>query len=102
MVERTGASSDQPLASPASPGWALWLEWVVASSVGWALGRVVVGGVLGVGDVLGVGVLQWLVLRRHVARAGWWVVASTVGWAVGWAVVFVVDGAVYGAINHWC
>ena len=29
-----------------------------------------------------VGVLQWLVLRRQVARAGWWVVANVVGLGV--------------------
>jgi hypothetical protein len=29
------------------------------------------------------GILQWLVLRSQVSRAGWWVLASTVGWALG-------------------
>jgi len=32
------------------------------------------------------GVLQWLILRRQVARAGWWVLA----WTLGWVVLFVV------------
>jgi len=32
------------------------------------------------------GVLQWLILRRQVERAGWWVLA----WTVGWVVLFVV------------
>ena len=35
-----------------------------------------------------VGIAQWLVLRRQVARAGWWVLASIVGFALG----FVVGG----------
>jgi hypothetical protein len=30
-----------------------------------------------------VGILQWLVLRRHVRRAGWWVFASIAAWAIG-------------------
>ncbi len=38
-----------------------------------------------------VGAFQWLILRRHVARAGWWVPASglslTLGWLVGAVVV---------------
>jgi hypothetical protein len=29
------------------------------------------------------GILQWLVLRGKVSRAGWWVLASIVGWALG-------------------
>ena len=59
------------------------------------------------------GVLQWLVLRRQVARAGWWVLASTVGWivgglvsgitdtAAGWAVLGAVYGAITGAVLVW-
>ena len=73
--------------------------------VGW------VAGVAAGGTVLGV--LQWLVLRRQVARAGWWVLASTVGWvvgglvsgitdaAVGWAVLGAVYGAITGAVLVW-
>ena len=43
-----------------------------------------------------VGVLQWLVLRRQMARAGWWVVASVVGWLVGWLVAWGGFGIVSG------
>lgn len=32
---------------------------------------------------IGEGILQWLVLRRKVARAGWWVLASILGLTVG-------------------
>ncbi len=51
------------------------------------------------------GVLQWLVLRRHVARAGWWVPANILGWIAaipagdingppGWALYGAITGAV--------
>jgi hypothetical protein len=39
------------------------------------------------GPVLGLG--QWLVLRRHVSRAGRWIVANAVAWAVGMVVIFL-------------
>jgi hypothetical protein len=39
------------------------------------------------GPVLGLG--QWLVLRRHVARAGRWIVANAVAWALGMVVIFL-------------
>jgi hypothetical protein len=59
------------------------------------------------------GILQWLVLRGKVSRAGWWVLASTVGWALGMTVSrvipwgddsdvllpMVVTGAVMGAVT---
>ena len=67
----------------------------VNADVGWVVGA-------GLSGTL-VGVLQWLVLRGQVARAGWWVVASTLGWIagmpvggfLGWAAL----GAMYGAIT---
>jgi hypothetical protein len=51
--------------------------------------------------------MQWLVLRRRIASAGWWVLASIVGWvigiavflAVGWFVAWAVGFAVVGAIT---
>ena len=61
-----------------------------------------------------VGILQWLVLRGKVSRAGWWVLASTVGWGFGMTVSRVipwggtdedsllplaVTGAVMGAVT---
>ncbi len=68
---------------------------VVNADVGWLAGVSVFGTV--------VGVLQWLVLRRRVPRAGWWVLASTVGWVVGMPLGDIVGppglGAAYGAIT---
>ncbi len=70
-------------------------------------------GVVALGGAV-TGILQWLVLRSQVSRAGWWVLASTVGWALGMAVsrafpwgaddsdalgALVVTGAVLGAVT---
>lgn len=40
---------------------------------------------------LAVGVCQWVVLRKHVRRAGWWIVI-TLG---GWLLAFVVTGLAF-------
>ena len=40
-----------------------------------------------VGGVLGLA--QWLVLRKHIRRAGWWVFANALAWALGLLVAFV-------------
>jgi hypothetical protein len=65
--------------------------WIPASAAGWAAGyallvamfppqaTVLAGGALGVA----LGLAQWFVLRRRVARSWWWIVVSTLGWAVG-------------------
>ena len=87
-------------------GWGFWFWWVLASTVGYAVGNAagmkVLRAVVGAAEYRGkgfvvaillgvvmtgaaVGVIQWLVLRREVSGAGWWVLASTVGWVMGTA-----------------
>lgn len=67
----------------------------VDSDVGWIVGVSLFGTT--------VGVLQWLVLRSQVSRAGWWVAASTLGWAAGMPFGDINGppglGAVYGAVT---
>ena len=108
MVEQTGASD-----RPQPVGWRVWLWWVLASVVGWGVGGVVLGPVFGVvepafgllvasaavGAIGGaaLGALQWLVLRRQLARSGWWIAVSTIGWAIG--PVIVLFGGVIGALD---
>lgn len=84
-------------------GW-----WILASGFGWLLGIIVsimareitadifallesvsrlwwvrlLGVVSRTMEGAGLGVGQWLVLRRHTQRAGWWVIASAIGGVV--------------------
>ena len=69
--------------------WKIWIQWVFATTVGWAFG-LVFGGEIGIGVV--VGLVQWLVIRRYFSEAGWWILASGVGWFVGW--VLISSGAI--------
>lgn len=84
-------------------------EWVLATALGagvaWTIGMlpstlgelititplVLVGGgiLLGVVFVASIGCAQWLVLRRHIQRAGWWVLANAIAWPLGVAVPFI-------------
>jgi len=78
-----------------SVDWFVWLLWSFASGLGGAVGfaladavlntfsealymamaEIVIFGFLGTA----MGILQWLVLRKHFSQAGWWVAASAVG-----------------------
>ena len=92
----------------------LWFLWLVASGVGSGLGVVAWVSVGTVAEALGFteqsvfgkallpalvgaafgapfGTAQWIVLRRHLQRAGRWVTASTLGYAV----VFLVGGLIF-------
>ena len=82
--------------------WRFWLWWVLASTVGWAVGGGLSGtlGSIQAGYVggmtvgaAGAGVLQWLVLRRRIARAGWWVPATVLVSAVVGGVIVAVGSS---------
>jgi hypothetical protein len=89
VTEEAGFDAeDLPERSPS--GGALWFWWTVATMAGWALVGAIAGAVFGQSDaspwpyvVLPLSALfQWLLLRRHFARASWWLLASTAGAAV--------------------
>jgi len=77
-------------------GWGLWVQWLTATAIGWAVGEAVGSFVsedtilLGTihSAVIGVvlGTTQWLVLRRHIEMAALWVVATVIGSAIGGAI----------------
>jgi hypothetical protein len=77
-------------------GWGLWLQWSAVTAIGWAAGEAVASFVpedtilLGTvhSAVIGLilGIMQWLILRRHLEGAGRWVLATLIGSAVGGAV----------------
>ena len=100
-----------------SVGWVLWLQWVLAGTLGWVVGGATAGYVYTVMEawlgnaamIVGVcvhgamvGVAQWFVLRRRLARTGWWVLASTAGtvigayWSVRYEMMDLYSGPLYG------
>ena len=55
----------------ALPGW---LGWTAAPLNNLDLIFLLMG--------LAIGITQWLLLRRRLARAGWWIAASALGWGL--------------------
>ncbi|MFH1684170.1 MAG: hypothetical protein ABIA67_04735, partial [Candidatus Margulisiibacteriota bacterium] len=39
--------------------------------------------------LLSIGTAQWLVLRKHVKKAGWWILANAIAWPLGVAMTFI-------------
>jgi hypothetical protein len=100
----------------------LWLGGSLAELA--AFSGIAIGPSLALSALLlgpGCGFLQWLILRKEVARAGWWVLVQTLGWVVVFAVAagvassaaaifggngddylplsYAVGGAALGALN---
>ncbi len=88
-------------------GLLLWLEWVLASVVGFGVGGAVGSlvsptvGFIVTGAV--VGMFQWMILRRYMAQAGWVALAGlstlVVCFAFGGAIMGGVSGLVGGAFG---
>lgn len=102
-------------------GWYFWIRWLVASAVGSGVGVIAWVSVGSMAEALGItpqsgfsgslipglvgaafgapfGIAQWIVLRRHVQRAGRWVTAT----ALGYAAVFLLGGLFFsgeGAVD---
>jgi hypothetical protein len=81
------------------PGWRFGLRWALLTVAGWtigfpvsfALGETLLGYVgLETCLVAVVSLMQWLVLRRFVRRAGFWAPAGIIGFAVSSSIHTVV------------
>lgn len=70
--------------------WALWLQWLVVTSLGWVLGGFLLPELALFSVGLVIGILQWVVLRQYLRQSGWWILSSAVGWAAGWAIIISV------------
>ena len=77
--------------------WSLFLQWTLATTVGW-----VVGAPLGNGLAVGLtmGLAQWLVLRPLVGNPQRWILLTAAGWMLAHVVAITigVDGVFAGII----
>ncbi len=87
-----------------SIGWFFWFQWTVATILGGIpivvvkLGNFSAVAIIGAGIVVGftTGIMQWLVVRQWVYRAGWWILASAVGGVVAFSVALI--GSMIGSL----
>jgi hypothetical protein len=104
--------------------WKLFFGWLLATTsgwlAGWALGGTLVrhvaeplsiavrgtlfavlfGALAAALAGLGVGVAQWVVLRRYMPRAWRWVVATVGGWTVGGAAALLILWTLSVAVSN--
>lgn len=90
--------------SARSPGQALWLWWVLATTIGWGAVAWALGAVLGNSGLLvmavvagvSAGFAQWLVLRPYISNTRRWILANTGGDGAGITLWVVAAGLVWG------
>ncbi len=63
--------------------WGFWFYWIMATAVGWALGRFLLPNLAFVVIGISVGVMQWFILQHRIPRSWRWMVSTAVGWTLG-------------------
>ncbi len=69
--------------------WALWFQWIMATTVGWLLGRFLLPNLAFVVIGLALAVLQWLILQYRLKGSRWWLIATALGWTFGSVFIMV-------------
>lgn len=93
-------------------GWAFWIQWVLASAVGWSLGPMVQQALieasgtsrsqlaLGIGLGLMLGLAHWLIFLPQPYQVGiWWVLVSIIGWGIGWPLGWSLGWQIFGSLG---
>jgi hypothetical protein len=63
--------------------WVLWFQWIMATALGWILGRFLLPNLAIVAIGVALGILQWLVLQHRIQNAWRWIPATFLGWVLG-------------------
>jgi hypothetical protein len=72
--------------------WALWFYWIIATTIGWLIGRLFFLGIPVILSGVVISALQWAILYQRIHKAWRWAVYSSAGWVIGY-ILFVVLSA---------
>lgn len=74
--------------------WAFWFLWIMATTLGWILGRFLLPNLASVIIGLALGILQWFVLQGRIHKPWRWILVTMLGWTAGSILIqyFVGDG----------
>ena len=67
--------------------WAFWFLWVMATTLGWLLGWLLLPGIALLAAGIGAGFMQWLILQQRISQPVRWFWSTAAGWGVGCLVV---------------
>lgn len=63
--------------------WAIWFQWLMATSIAWVLGRFLIPNLSFAVIGIALGIMQWLVLQQRFKKFYWWIISTIVGWVCG-------------------
>lgn len=63
--------------------WAFWFQWLMATALGWVLGRFLLPNLAFVIIGVALGIFQWIILQQRLRDAWQWILATILGWTFG-------------------
>ncbi len=79
------SEQSQPAFDPA-----FWFKWIMATTVGWLLGSLLLPSLSTVAAGVGAGVMQCLVLYRRLPQVWRWALATALAWIGGWVLLLTL------------
>lgn len=73
---------------PRTYDWTFWFYWIMATTLGWVIGRLFPSAIPVVISGVAIAVFQWSILYKRIHKAWRWLILSTLGWIVGY-ILFV-------------
>jgi hypothetical protein len=69
--------------------WAFWFYWIMATTLGWLAGSLLLSAIPIVISGVVIAAFQWTVLYKRIQKAWRWAIFSSLGWIVGY-ILFVL------------
>lgn len=67
--------------------WAFLFLWLMATTVGWLLGRFIFPNLAFFVIGIALGVLQWFVIQHKITNSWRWILATAIGWSLGSVII---------------
>lgn len=70
--------------------WMLWFYWIMATTLGWILGRFLFPNLVFITIGIAIGIMQSIVLHNRIYKPWQWIIATTLGWTIGSAIILML------------
>jgi hypothetical protein len=71
--------------------WTLFFKWIMATTIGWVVGRFLFPNLAFIIVGIALGILQGFVLQKYLIKIWSWVIATSLGWVLG-ALIILFGG----------
>jgi len=71
--------------------WTLFFKWIMATTIGWVVGRFLFPNLAFIIVGIALGILQGLVLQKYLLKIWSWEIETSLGWALG-ALIILFGG----------